>query len=1429
MLIGVMGSFEINGVTHGSGRRDRVIVQALAVEPGVIRSPDDLAEAIWGHSRPATWTKVVQGAIVRLRRALGRAAIESVSGGYRLVVDADDLDVASFERLVERGRSLLAVNEPARALVMFEDALRLWRGQPFEDVLDWPPGRDESLRLIEVRSAVQEERLEAALACGRTHEAVSDSRRLVLDAPYRERRWHLLASALYGTGRQAEALEALRTARRVLRDEHGLDPSPALASLEEAILRQDATLPQMRRAHRASGVCPYPGLTPFQAGDSVHFVGRETDVASCLRRITEHPLLVIVGPSGCGKSSLVRAGVVPALAYRGQFMAVISPLPDPMAALERARRDAPRGAGLVVDQLEELAIGDVDRETVAEFLGAVAAWARLGPVIATLRADHLADLAATQELASLAERGIQMVAPLSEPDMRRAIEEPARRVGLVLEPGLVDLLLHDVAGEPGALPLLSHALHETWERREGDVLTVEGYLRTGGISGAVAQTADRVYDTLNDPQRTALRGLMLRLVTPTPYGAPVGTRLPAPLPGDQAEVEPVLARLVAARLVIADDNTVAIAHESLATAWPRLRAWLDEDVEGRLILGHLHVAAEGWAAAGFPPGELYRGARLQAALEWRQRSHPMLTPEEDRFLAASTAEDADATERERLTLQAQRRQNRRLRRLLGAVAALLVLTTATGVEALRSQRHAEAAAHQSAAQTKVTAAARLGADALVEPGADTSLLLARQAVALADTPQTAADLLGAVDSQQDLRSVRDLGITGFIGGQPQVSPDGQRMMALQSDGVELVDLASGRRIPGGRPMLAGDVDRSLYAAGFVDHGNTAVASEGSAGGRCRLRYFSAASGLAAGSPEPLPGSRCAKDFWTMDRPRITADGRRLISMSGTQVRIWDRRGGHWIGPRVLPVPGIPDGKPIPRTVTTSTDDSRAAIIVELGFAAPWYRFLEIVVVVDLDHARLQARPVVDPNTSMAALSPDGSAVAVGGYDGTLDVRPVRRVDRAAPLLRLPGESGVTALAWSRDGGRLAVGRSDGRVQLAGSTGLVISTRIGHRGPVSLVAIVAGGLRLVSMDDSGVLLVRDLAGRGTLGPRRVIPRPHAVLVGPHGTPIAVGLENGLVQLYDPDRLTPLSRPLSLGPYPVADTTAAPAIHRRVSALAMTSDGTRLVAGDRVGHLRVWSLLGRKLLWLRDDVPVAFLAVSPNGRFLATAEFTQSVDDPAPDSSPQTSQVRLWNLQDGSLLATRNTDARKPRALAFSTDSRRLLVGFFDNGANVLDVPSGHLVRNMDQTVSAIAFSPDGSTVIVVDFAGTASVLSTHDWRVRERFPIEVEGAYVHLAFSADGRFLFISGALTTAIWDGHQHRLLVPSFSLGGEGTNDAIFLAAPVDRDELILATQTTLTRIDLRQHEWERAACEVAGRHLTKDEWSRFLPDQPYAPACTT
>ena len=166
-------------------------------------------------------------------------------------------------------------------------------------------------------------------------------------------------------------------------------------------------------------------------------------------------------------------------------------------------------------------------------------------------------------------------------------------------------------------------MHETWQRREGRTLTVDGYQRTGGIRGAVAQSAEAIYDQVPDEQRPLLRDLLLRLVTPTPEGEPVRSRVPRRTVATDPDHERLVELLVAARLVTSDDDTVELAHESLARAWPRLRSWLDDDVEGQRILRHLALRRRHVG---------HHGSARQRALPWRpprpgpRLAGPMPTP-----------------------------------------------------------------------------------------------------------------------------------------------------------------------------------------------------------------------------------------------------------------------------------------------------------------------------------------------------------------------------------------------------------------------------------------------------------------------------------------------------------------------------------------------------------------------------------------------------------------------------------------------------------------------------------------------------------------------------------------------------------------------------------------------------------------------------------
>ena len=713
----------IDGRAGALGRRDRVVLAALAVHPGEAVTADGLADLLWGEAPPASAAKIVQGCIVRLRKLLGGHAIETTPDGYRLTVPMDQIDAQRFERAVDRARSLIVAEDPERAGHVLAEALALWRGTPLVELDTWDRAQIEAARLGELLLAAEELHVETALRSGHHEEVVGRARALVGHAPLRERRWVLLATAQYHSGQQSEALRTLRRVRIVLREELGLEPGPDIEELEAAILRQDPSLSATTALPEPSAVCPYRGLLPYDVADAEAFFGREADIEACLRRLATSSILAVVGPSGCGKSSLIRAGVAAVLRRDGVRVVILTPGMHPMSALTALSGPGPAPT-LVVDQCEEVFSLCQDPAERAQFLGVLTGQAESGRLVLSFRADRLADISAFPAFARVMERGMFLLGALGEDSLRMAIEEPARRASLVVEPGLVDLLVTEVAGHPGALPLVSHALAETWQRREGRTMTVAAYRDSGGIRGAVAESAEEIYTRLEPAQQSLLRDLLLRLVSPGPAGEPVRSRLPRRLVVTDPRHDQMIDLLIQSRLVMSDASVVEIAHEALAAAWPRLRGWLDDDVEGQRALHHLATAADAWESLGRPDSELYRGVRLAAVREWRARAPVTLSSTEQAFLDAS---DRLASTELRAAQDQSRRQlraNRRLRGLLGVAAGLLVAALAAGLLALDQTDQARASRASALRAATAEEARRVGARALLSNDVAQSVLLA---------------------------------------------------------------------------------------------------------------------------------------------------------------------------------------------------------------------------------------------------------------------------------------------------------------------------------------------------------------------------------------------------------------------------------------------------------------------------------------------------------------------------------------------------------------------------------------------------------------------------------------------------------------------------------------------------------------------------------
>src|SRR5438876_229247 len=448
------------------GPKQRALLALLLLSANRVVSRERLIEELFAEQSLNSADHALRNQVSRLRKVLVPAAADEPrlvarAPGYLLRVEPGELDLEHFERLVAAGRDALAAGDAAAAAESLRAAERLWQGRPLADLEFEPFARVEVERLEELRLAAVEERIDAELAFGRQLALVSELEALGAEHPYRERFRAQLMLALYRCGRQAEGLDVYRRTRTLLNEELGLEPGVELQELERAILVQDPALNVTvaapgRAAPPLREVCPFKGLAPFEAADAEFFFGRERLVDELVARLADAPLLAVVGPSGSGKSSLLRAGLLPALGWE---WVLLRPGERPAAELAAALGRVLPGQRLVlaVDQLEELFAASVAEDERRAFVDALAeaAWdpERRALILVALRADFFGRLAPYVELADLVGPNHVLLGPMSAGELRRAIEGPAERTGLEVEPALVDPLVDDVAGEAGRLAL----------------------------------------------------------------------------------------------------------------------------------------------------------------------------------------------------------------------------------------------------------------------------------------------------------------------------------------------------------------------------------------------------------------------------------------------------------------------------------------------------------------------------------------------------------------------------------------------------------------------------------------------------------------------------------------------------------------------------------------------------------------------------------------------------------------------------------------------------------------------------------------------------------------------------------------------------------------------------------------------------------------
>ncbi|WP_385880295.1 NACHT and WD repeat domain-containing protein [Umezawaea endophytica] len=1064
---------------------------------------------------------------------------------------------------------------------------------------------------------------------------------------------------------------------------------------------------------------------------------------------------------------------------------------------------------LVVDQFEEAFTLGGDETRLQLFVQALHAACTptvpggTPPVLVVLgvRADFYGRCLAYPELADALQNRQMVLGPMTSAELREAVSRPAKAAGLQLEPGLVELMLRDLGvrgGRPqggqgaydaGALPLLSHALLATWQRRQGGKLTISGYRAAGGIQGAVAATAERAWADLAPAAQRAARPLLLRLVRVGDDTQDTRRRSTRHELVEQAAnrsaAEEALEVLARARLVTLDAGSVEITHEALLQAWPRLRVWVDQDREGALLRQRLEEDAGTWATEDKDSSLLYRGARLETARHWADGAGPgSLTATASAFLAVSGQ---------------QRKRSTWLRRAAVSVVVVLALIAVTA--AVVAVRERDEAVFRG-----------IVADANRLQDTDPSLSAQLDLVAHRMRPDDLDVYTRLVSTETSPLGIPLTGHTGAV-YLTTFSPDSRTLATASYDNsVRLWDVAD-RRNPRllGAPLLG---HKSWVSSAVFSPDGKTLASAGDDG---TVRLWDL-SDLA--DPKPL-GAPLEGGNGTIYLLAFSPDGKTLATANEDMTsRLWD------VTDREHPKPlGAPLGNhtarvrsiawdPTGRLFAAGGDDATIVLWNVADLTAPAMigtltgydatvhsvafspdgrtlatgsddRTVRLWNVADPTDPKLLGRPLTDHKGSVwtVAFSPDGRLLATGGADSTARLWNVTDPSQPQALGEpLTGRNGtVFAVGFSPDGRSLATGSADQTVRL---WSLPPSVLVGQSGQTSAPTYSADGRLLITASEDRTIRLWDLSDRSA-------PRP-------------------------------------LGP-PVAAHDAA------VWQLALSPDGRLLASGGEDRTVRLWDVsdptrpraVGTPLaLQTRYTSLVGF---SPDGRTLLTGN-----DDIS---------LQLWDI----------TDPERPRKLGdpitgaegyvayaeFTPDGRTLVTASADRGIRLYDVHDPNSVRPLGQVVPAHtapirdgAMTTDGRTL-----ATTSDDKTIRLWDISDRSRVRQLGApltghvesSVAVAFSPDGtRLASTSDDKTIRLWDVRDPARATPiGQSLTGHDAVVSDIVFSPDARSLASTSGDATVRLWDLDENQAITRICTNTRGVLTEELWRQYLPQLDYDPPC--
>lgn len=1111
---------------------------------------------------------------------------------------------------------------------------------------------------------------------------------------------------------------------------------------------------------------PYVGLMAFQQADADRFFGREDLVEDLVSRLRERRFVGVFGVSGSGKSSLLRAGLAAEIVKErggaGAPVVVFTPGQHPIeecavhlagflgespGTLLTEFSEKPRNLGLrirqalagdasgvdavlVVDQFEEVFTLCEDERERAAFIDALvhaaADSSSRSRIVIGVRADFLGHCGRYPGLVDVLRDGQVLVGAMTTDELRRAITGPAEQAGYRVETALVARLVADAARQPGMLPLVSHALLQTWLHRRGKIMTVAGYDTVGGIEHALARSAEAVYLDLDEGQRVIAKQVFLRLTVPGDGTEDTRRRVTGTeLDHDDPNTALVLDTLATARLITLGQDSVELAHEALNRHWPRLRDWLAEDREGHRLRRRLTDAAADWARHDHDEDLLLRGVRLAA---WQDRGLDSLNDTERAFLTASR----DASAR---TLRARRR---RVRWVIGGLSSATVVVSVLAVIAT-------VLADRAGQERGLAVARQLAADARAQLQVDPELglLLAREAYARTPNDESESVLRQAATDSHIRATIPALprggkdnyaGLEDFAATGVAFSPEGTHLAVVDSGGsLQVRDQSNGHTAravvlqgasslrqptfsPDGKHIAMASIAGVTIARNWADGGRLEALTEDqdevlavafspdgqrlASGGRDGKVRITGLTGQERSTV--LSGHRGA----VLD-VAYSLDGR-LLASSGEDgtVRVWDIATGRMVKSRPQ------DGR---APTVAFTAGGRVVSADSDGTIRTWNPF---------DATESVVIGIHNGGVERVVVSADGHTIASAGNDTT--VRVWNADHSGDPVILRGHHSAINDVALSPDGNAVASASYDGTAKVWDVDEIDLVTIL-RTNRVRDMAVSTTGQHIATIDENGAVRLWNMPGDDEPVVLPGIDQPAIRLAfSPDGQYLAASEGTDVIvwRTRDPRKPTRLRSPNESFTW----------------AVAFSPDSKRLATANDTESISMWRLPqdGESELPTATHLPadghfgLTEIAWSPDGRRIAAAGHAK---------------VLIWNLDAGPDPAVLSVAKDDVETLMFSPDGTRLTAAAPTGVFRIWDVDDTAkptVLRGRQGTLWEAAYSPDGRHLLVAGSDFTITVMRTGD----PSEPLVIDGfraAVYGIAAITDDRYVTAHDDGTIRIW------------------------------------------------------------------------------------